>query len=170
MCNVTSIVGWIKTCATKDYISRILKDIKYDERFIKMLCSPEDTGNIGINHVFFGAEIDLGIEEPPYLYEYWLKRFEKLIKKLEAHGAFVFVEYSHFDIFAVGYRKVDGRIIKTVINLYDLLKDDDVVCDFDVLPIFGILKNIKKVNHPTAKLRGMSHEGYGKNRLTGRHK
>ncbi len=88
-----------------------------------MFCSPKDTGNMGTNFVFFGAEIDLGIEEPPYLYEHWLKRFEKLIKKLRAHEAFVLVEYSHFDVFAVGYCLGDEKYIKEKINLYKLLAD-----------------------------------------------
>lgn len=146
MCSVTGIVGWIETCATKDYISRTLKEIKYDERFIKMFCSPEDAGNREINYVFFGAEIDLGIDEPPYLYEYWLKRFENLIKKLKAHEAFVLVRYSHFDLFAVGYRLVDNKFIKEKVNLYDLLEDEDTYpLIFMILKKKRVKANVKKM-------------------------
>lgn len=105
MCSVYSYFGWITTCAEKEVIDTVLKNLRYDEQFINMFSTPKDSGNTGTNTVSFGAEIDLGIDSP-HIYEHWLTRFEELLKKLDAFDAFVFIEYSHFGVFAVSYRSV----------------------------------------------------------------
>ena len=87
MSAVTSISGWIEIdYYERDYNNKILKELTYDDEFIKMFCIPEQTGSKNPDYILFGASIN------HCNLEYWIERFEEFIKKLKAFRAFVFVD------------------------------------------------------------------------------
>jgi len=138
---VTCIIGWIEVDGyQKAHNDKVLKELEYNEDFIKMFCSPEETGTKNPDYILFGVSTDNCI------FESWLDRFEAFIKKLKAFGVFVFVETESGGdrTFAIGYDVEDGKFIKHEIDFGDpcdyMLESEDGEVDFNVPTVFGILK------------------------------
>lgn len=143
---MTSISGWIEIdCYERDYNNKVLKELTYDDEFIKMFCSPEETGNKNASYILFGASIN------HCNLEYWTERFEEFIKKLKAFRAFVFIDTENIyeRVFAIGY-ELNGKFIKDEITFgesceYSIRsKDKD---EFTFPLIFRVLKKLYNKSH-----------------------
>lgn len=141
---VTKISGWIKTDGyERDYNNKIMKELSYDDNFIKMFCTAKETGTKNPDYINFGASINYCV------FEEWLKKFEDFIKKLKAFNAIVFVdsESGGDKVFVIGYeldRASNGRFIKDTINLGDPIQYciNDEEDEFIFPLLFRILKKL----------------------------
>lgn len=123
--------------------NEVMNSLPYDDDFIKMFCSPEESGTKNPDYILFGASIN------HLFFDGWLERFEEFIKKLNAFSAIVFVESESCGdrAFAVGY-ELNGKFNKDIIEFGDPIQymdneDDDFPLFYRILKYRVIMSKVR---------------------------
>lgn len=101
MSYITAVKGWIEVNGyERQHNEEVLKRTRFtsnDGDFPRMFAHPKETGNKNPDYILFGASIN-------YLNKgIWIRRFERLLKKLEGWIAYVIIAEEDYDPIFIRY-------------------------------------------------------------------